>query len=367
MLSVVAPRLAAGAAVVHRRWRPLAELGDEAGAALCSVTDAGGERWLLFALPAEALAADAAQRAASLVSLRHEERHLALPRVWRPARGGGEEGPAEPAALALPSPGAVRASALLPRPGNLSAPELLCRLLLAEALAGLAAAHRLGLWHGLLTPASLLLAGAPPARLIADCPRDPRVVVVGCGVLALASPAVQAAAVAAAAMGDWLAPELRRDGRLGPAADLWALGAIGRALLAGSPSPLVPLLDRLQATRPEQRPDAAAAAQEAREQALAGLAAWRRSPAGAPAPASTGAGVVDTPPPRPPVARAAALTGSASLARVGPLLSFAGPAPLPSFPNPSTGLALWLSIAPSAAAGLLTLLLALALLLAATP
>ena len=365
--------------------RPAEALGEEAGAAL-SIGEspaAIGEpppmhvRWLRMTLPAD-LARGAEERAAAMIAAAVGERHLAMPQSWRPRCGE------RPATLALPAPGAWRAEALLPAPGRPPLPELLCRLLLAELLDGIAAAHRRGWWHGLLTPGSLWLAGAPPERLIADCPRDPRVVLVGCGVLAMLTPRARAAAVARAPR-TWLAPELRRGGEpgpLGPEADVWAAGAVVRTLLAGGGAELAALLDELQAARPDARPSADAAAASARDLALAGFAAWQRgapppprlvpSPAPLlPAPGSRRrtAPAFDGGDERPAGARweAAATTRWTLLppaARTGigtlPALPFvhrslaAGPAP-----------ALWLSMAPTAMAGILSVLLAMALLFAA--
>ena len=350
-------------------------LGEEAGAALfIGDPQPNGGRWLLFTLPAASLGGEAAERAAALVAELppgEADPHLALPRAWQPPRG------ADPAMLALPAPGAWRADALLHEDRRMRPPELLCRLLLAETLSGIAAAHRRGLWHGLLSPSSLWLAGASPERLVADCPRDPRVVVVGCGVLALLSEEAQAAGIARTPR-RWLAPELLRGARPGPHADLWAAGAIVRALLPVATSgDVVALLDQLQATQPDARPTAEEAAAQARELALAGLARWQRS---APPPPR----LVPTPEPlfAPAHARAASARVQAavatdpppsvrSAARWKPALPSQAPGalrPLTPFlgrvamgPQPP---ALWLSLAPTAMAGILSVLLALALLLA---
>jgi hypothetical protein len=257
-------------------------------------------------------------------------------------------------------------------------------LLLAEALAGLAAAHRRGLWHGLLGPGSLWLGGAAPARLIADCPRDPRVVVVGCGAASLLGRGARAAALTTAAAGPWAAPELRR-GRTGPAADVWAVGAVVRALVAGPSPELGELLDRLQAAQPEARPGAMEAEAAARELALAGLAAWRplapapprrpELPAPQPRerwllPAATCTlprGEPASEAPRRSPAKRWSLWRPASSPAIGVLRPF-GPRRLSPFASAgrdgagATGL--WLSLAPTALAGILSALLALTLLLA---
>ena len=358
-------------------------LGEEAGAARwIGEPQPERARRLSLAIPASDLAADAEERAAALVTAvtGPVHAHYALPRAWQPAGGG------RPATLALPAPGAWRADALLPAPGGFAPPELLCRLLLAELLDGLAAAHASGWWHGLLAPGSLWLAGAPPERLIADCPRDPRVVVVGCGVLALLAPRARAAAIARAPR-DRVAPELRRGGEPGPAADVWAAGAVVRALLpAGGGAELQPLLAAMQAQRPEARPAAAAALLDARELALAGFAAWQRGapppPRLVPSPAPLLPAPGSRPRTSPPFETAAmrsATIGSEAGASAGssPRWTLQLPSsrtaigllpPMPFVGRPlaaAPGHALWLSMAPTAMAGILSVLLAMALLFAA--
>ncbi|HET9765389.1 MAG TPA: hypothetical protein VFS60_01005 [Thermoanaerobaculia bacterium] len=376
-------------------------LGEEAGAALSiGESHAGtGEphllhvRWLRLTLSAADLAPDAEERAAALVAATAGERpvaegeptelrtseprssHLAMPHSWCSPCGE------RPATFVLPAPGAWRAEALLPAPGRPAVPELLCRLLLAELLDGIAAAHRRGWWHGLLTPASLWLAGAPPERLIADCPRDPRVVLVGCGVLAMLTPRARAAAVARAPR-TWLAPELRRGGEPGPAADVWAAGAVVRELLPRGGVEMEALLGAMQSERPHARPSAAGAATSARELALAGLASWQRGapppprlmPSPAPLLSAPGsrrqpAPAVDTDAARSSARREATLPSRWTLlppapSRLGlgvlPTMPFVR-RPLPGGPAP----ALWLSMAPTAMAGILSVLLAMALLFAA--
>ncbi len=65
--------------------------------------------------------------------------------------------------------------------------------------------------------------------------------------------------------GPFVAPERAAGPGAGPASDLWSLGALLRAALGGTePGPLGPLLDRLNAERPEARPDAERVAAELR-------------------------------------------------------------------------------------------------------
>jgi len=209
-------------------------------------------------------------------------------------------------------------------------------------------------------------------------------VVVGCGAHALLGPTARAATVAAAAAGPWAAPELRR-GTSGPAADLWAVGAVVRALVAGPSPELEELLDALQARHPEGRPGAAEAAAAARELALCGLAAWRptappppRRPE-LPAALRRERWLPPTParprprleatlarPPQAPTERWS-LWRSAHGSTLGTLQPFA-PRPLTPFAaagrNGAAAMGLWLSLAPTALAGILSALLALTLMLA---
>ncbi|CAL2073317.1 MULTISPECIES: serine/threonine-protein kinase [Streptomyces] len=65
--------------------------------------------------------------------------------------------------------------------------------------------------------------------------------------------------------GPFVAPERAAGPGAGPASDLWSLGALLRAALGDTdPGPLGPLLDRLNAERPEARPGAERVAAELR-------------------------------------------------------------------------------------------------------
>jgi hypothetical protein len=360
--------MTASRAQIASRLAPFEVLGEEAGAMLCLRHGQGGDTaWLLLALEADRLAADAGERAANLVALRASAGpHVAGPRTWCPARRG------EPAALALPAPG-VECVTALPTSAGGGTPELLARLLLAESLTGLARAHEHGLWHGMLTAGSLWLTGATPDRLIADCPRDPRVAIVGCGVFALLAPAAQAASVAAArARGVAVAPEAASSRTSGPAADVWAIGDVVRALVTAPSAELSSLLEALQAWRADQRPTAAQAATRARELALEGLATWRSSepPMRRRAPevepiARPGTGKPSSRPRT--VTRRGGAGGSSArwtLPRIPPTSMPGALQPLGLFGARGGGAnGLLLSLAPTAMAGILSVLLALALLL----
>ena len=199
-----------------------------------------------------------------------------LPDLARPGRRAAAplEGAASPAALPVPIPSAAPTplaaapfADLLAVAGSVACaqPELLCLLVLAGCLAALADLHAQGRAHGLLGPGWLLLAGAAPARLLAECPRDPAVRLFGCGVAAALAP----------------------GRRCRPEDDLPLAAAHVRALLATQvsepaaeaaadsvPARLARLLAALQAPDPGHRPSAARAAAVARELVLRALAEW---------------------------------------------------------------------------------------------
>jgi len=232
-------------------------------------------------------------------------------------------------------------------------PELLARLVLAQALTLLVAEAQQGRVHGRLTAESLRLTGAPPARLLADCPRDPRLALAG-------------TAEAADAPG------------MAPALDLLAIAGIVRDLLAGGRAApeLERLLAAMTAARAEDRPSLPLAAERARELALAGLAAWQRArtalaePALPPLPerayrelarpplrarddGETAARSPSHPPPRLAVGVEEPPRIVLAESAFGAAVSSTGRVPL------------WLSVAPTAMASLLSALLATALLLTA--
>jgi hypothetical protein len=148
-------------------------------------------------------------------------------------------------------------------------PELTCLLVLAELLTALADLHAEGKAHGILAPGLVLLGGASPARLLAECPRDPAVRLVGAG---MGSPC-----------GGHGAPSAEGD--------LRAAGALAAALLAAQsawaesgarePEAVTPrlagLLAVLQSPRSRGRATAREAASLGRELALQAMAGWERS------------------------------------------------------------------------------------------
>jgi len=256
-------------------------------------------------------------------------------------------------------------------------PELLCRLLLAETLGALCREAELGRCHGLLTPSSLRLAGAPPARLVSDCPRDPRVQLAGCGEAAAMSVEARRAAVAALGDTSWVASEARGGAVPSLSGDLYAIGAIVRALLGGThvrPA-FERLLEALGAARPETRPSLEQATARARELALEGLAAWQRTRAPEPPVSAAEPAVAEvepprlrprpqpelrratfewTPPPDLPLPRHIALPITETMPRAA--------VAAPAVATPPASPPLWLVLAPTAAASLLSALLAAALL-----
>ena len=412
----LAARVVAGVSeepVPAARWRAVDTLAGlpEPLSARVVEADAGGERRLLLRLPAGAEADHAAWL-----------RHLAVPGPRSPLVLGPLAVEAAPAAV-----GAVYALPPAARPGGrpqpvpatfddllaaaatvpCAQPELLALLTLAGCLAALSDLHARGASHGLLAPGWVLLAGAAPARLLSECPRDPAVRLFGCGVAAaLDRDALQRAREAS---GRFLAPELdpRRaaaaarspaDPGSAAAADLWGAAALTRALLAtqvveppaeadpdGVAARLARLLASLLADDPARRPSAALAAALCRDLAVRALADWglRREPdrAGVRYAAPTrrhragggvgqrGARAGDRRVSSPPGCAASWETRPVALARERsdarpdpppgvPALAAAEPAGWSADARPS-----WLALVPFLLAGLLSMLLAVTLLL----
>ncbi|MER5441587.1 protein kinase [Streptomyces sp. NPDC002790] len=165
----------------------------------------------------------------------------------------------------------------------------------AQVLDALAAAHRAGVWHRDVKPSNILLE------------HGGRAVLTDFGIAALQEPG-DGAATRITRSGelvgslDYLAPEQARGGQVGPATDVWALGASLYAAVEGSPpfrrtstwstitaivteplpaprraGPLAPALSELLDKDPVLRADAVRAAQVLRATA-AGLPPPPRSP-----------------------------------------------------------------------------------------
>jgi hypothetical protein len=124
-----------------------------------------------------------------------------------------------------------------------------------QVAAALAHAHAAGLVHRDLTPDNILLSGPS-----GDSPGD-HAVVTGFGIADIIDAATKLAGTGLrTGTLRYLAPEQLEDGRVGPPADLWALGAI---LYTAAPpehaGPLGPLIAALLAKDPARRPSAQAA------------------------------------------------------------------------------------------------------------
>jgi len=140
---------------------------------------------------------------------------------------------------------------LIGRSGPLDV-RLACRIV-AQAAAGLDAAHRRGLVHRDVKPANILLAGAP---------EDPHVYVSDFGVAQSAEPAARLTEAS-----EWVgtpgyaAPEQVRGGEVDARADIYALGCVLLAALtrrAPQPRPRLPpaieaIIDRATAAAPSAR------------------------------------------------------------------------------------------------------------------
>lgn len=403
-----APEAARAAAAP--RWRAVAALAGlpEPLSARVVECEAGGERRVSLGLPGSAEGADLGARS----------RHLAVPAsplLLAPL--AVEDVPGAPGAVYALPPAARAGGRARPVPATFAdllaaaasvpcaQPELLALLVLAGCLAALDVLHARGASHGLLAPGWVLLAGAAPARLLSECPRDPAVRLFGCGVAAALDPVSRRRA--RQAIGPFLAPELdprravaatrSRAGHGVAAADLWGAAALTRALLAtqvteppaeadpdGVAAGLERLLASLQAHDPARRPAAASSSARCRELALRALADWerRRALAGAAvryaAPTrrqragggvgQRGARAGDRRDSSPPGSAAPWQTRPVALARER---SDAPPIPSPGAPViaaavPASGSAgaraSWLALVPFVLAGLLSLLLAVTLL-----
>ncbi|WP_327231113.1 serine/threonine-protein kinase [Streptomyces murinus] len=123
-------------------------------------------------------------------------------------------------------------------------------------LGALRAAHAVGIVHRDLKPANVLLESDTGRVVLTDFG-------IGDGPGGGGSAGVGGAGFGGG--GPFVAPERAAGPGAGPASDLWSLGALLRAALGDTgPGPLGPLLDRLNAERPEARPGAEWVAAELR-------------------------------------------------------------------------------------------------------
>jgi hypothetical protein len=245
-------------------------------------------------------------------------------------------------------------------------PELLARLVLAEALRAVAEAQATGISRVPVVAADLVLVAPRPALLMRDSPRAPHLRVSGAEE-SLVSPTR-------------LSPALTGDDRdhTRSIADI-VVGLLGALRWA----PSLELEETLRWLRGRERPSALSALARARELALAGLAGWA---AGREEPGVREAGVREAGktfgPPASPVpaggegqllrsrrSRAAGSARSRAPARwLGVSALGTGrwtPLGGPLQGGARGGRALWVALAPAAAAGLLSALLAAVLLLGA--
>jgi serine/threonine-protein kinase len=136
---------------------------------------------------------------------------------------------------------------LLARAGAL--PEAAVVVLLGQLLDALGAVHALGLVHGDVKPANLLLrAGSGPHLLLADF-----------GVAARAG-----VAAGVAGTPSFLPPERLAGAAPHPSQDVYAAGLVARRALAG-PSPLLTLCDSMTRAEPGLRPTAEGALRRLRD------------------------------------------------------------------------------------------------------
>jgi len=177
--------------------------------------------------------------------VREQAHRIDHPHVLSPLGWAAEDGVALIAMELVPGGSMVD---LLAREGPLPPPVVV--LLLGQLLDALAAVHELGVVHGDVKPANLLVrAGAQPHLLLADfgiASRRGEPTPVGAG-----TPA-------------YLPPERRAGAPPEPSQDVYAAGIVGRRLLSPT-SPLRTLCDSMTRTAPELRPTARAARRRLRE------------------------------------------------------------------------------------------------------
>ena len=180
-------------------------------------------------------------------------------------------------------------------------PSAYVAVLLDQLLAGLEAVHAAGVVHRDLKPGNLMLAPTGTGR--------PHLRIGDFGVAALLDDVRLTRVPGPVGTDGYAAPEQERGDPPDPRQDLYAVGAVGLALLTGSPAsepppdPLRPLLMSLTRPDPDDRPrDAAAARALLRQAGVPARAPWQLEP-GAPCVPDRYA---DRPTPRAPLMAAAA-------------------------------------------------------------
>ena len=190
----------------------------------------------------------------ALLGLVREQAHrIEHPHVLAPIGWAAEDGVAL-IVMELVRDGSLRD--LLARRGRL--PEGLVALLLGQLLDALATVHRLGVVHGDVKPANLLVKdGVRPHLLLADFGVATRV----------ADPRAGPAGTPA-----FLAPERLAGVAPDPSQDVYAAGLVALRALSGA-SPLLTLCSSMTRPEPDRRPSAAQARQRLGELPMPG---WRR-------------------------------------------------------------------------------------------
>ncbi len=178
--------------------------------------------------------------------------------------------------------GSVKDLALATQAAGEALPLPLILAILSQTLEALAAAHTEGVIHRDVTPGNVLLAGGPPARLLAESGRDPGAKLVDFGIAALAERSELSQRSQVLGTAAYVAPEIlaSADEPL-PAADVYGCGAVIYELLTGEPplgrferpstlrSDLPEVVEELimamLSRRPQGRPSASAALARCRE------------------------------------------------------------------------------------------------------
>ena len=164
-----------------------------------------------------------------------------------------------------------------------AAPLPLILAILGQTLEALCVAHTQGVIHRDVTPGNVLLAGGPPAELLAEPGRDPGVKLVDFGIAALAQRSELSQKSRVLGTAAYVAPEILDPtaGEPQPAADVYGCGAVAYELLTGEPplgrferpsalrsglpASVEDLVMAMLSRRPQQRPSSAQALADCRK------------------------------------------------------------------------------------------------------